>query len=137
MLSESNDPRPKPEKALLIGVETEEVGKAEAGHLLAELKGLATSLAPDGVRANCIVPGVMLTEEVAASDRAADFTRRGVYIPVGRVGEGWEIGPLAVLLASDESRYITGEAIEIDGGGLAGGLAPVGWDVAAQSRRAP
>ncbi len=104
---------------------------AKAG-VVALTKGLATSLAADGIRANCIVPGVMLTAEVAASGRATDVTRRGAYIPAGRVGEGWEIGPLAVFLASDESRYITGEAIEIDGGGLAGGLAPVGWDVVAQ-----
>ena len=43
-----------------------------------------------------------------------------------RLGEWWELGPLAVYLASDASRYVTGQSCIIDGGGLAGGLGPVG-----------
>jgi len=44
---------------------------------------------------------------------------------VRRLGEWWELGPLAVYLASDASSYITGQSFIIDGGGLAGGLGPV------------
>ena len=44
-----------------------------------------------------------------------------------RLGEWWELGPLAIFLASDASRYITGQSFIIDGGGLAGGLAPVNF----------
>jgi NAD(P)-dependent dehydrogenase (short-subunit alcohol dehydrogenase family) len=43
------------------------------------------------------------------------------------LGEWWELGPLAVFLASDASRFITGNEFIIDGGGLAGGLGPVGF----------
>ena len=50
---------------------------------------------------------------------------RGNRIPVRRLGEWWELGPLAVYLASDASSYITGQSFIIDGGGLAGGLGPV------------
>jgi NAD(P)-dependent dehydrogenase (short-subunit alcohol dehydrogenase family) len=46
-------------------------------------------------------------------------------MPVQRLGEWWELGPLAVYLASDASSYITGETYIIDGGGLAGGLGPI------------
>ncbi len=52
---------------------------------------------------------------------------RGQFVPVRRLGEWWELGPLAVYLTSDASRYVTGEAFIIDGGGLAGGLAPVAF----------
>lgn len=92
--------------------------------------GLATALAPDGITVNCIVPGVMVTAAAAKAGRADQVKSRGKFIPVGRVGEDSEIGALAVLLASDEARFITGEAIPIDGGGLAGGIAPVGWQAA-------
>lgn len=46
---------------------------------------------------------------------------------VRRLGEAWELGPLAVYLCSDASSYMTGEIFIIDGGGLAGGLAPTGY----------
>jgi hypothetical protein len=39
----------------------------------------------------------------------------------------WELGPLAVYLSSDASSYVTGQGFVIDGGGLAGGLAPFGF----------
>jgi 3alpha(or 20beta)-hydroxysteroid dehydrogenase len=48
-------------------------------------------------------------------------------MPVGRLGEAWELGALAVFLASDASSYVTGETFIIDGGGLAGGYAPTGF----------
>jgi NAD(P)-dependent dehydrogenase (short-subunit alcohol dehydrogenase family) len=46
---------------------------------------------------------------------------------VQRLGEAWELGPLAIFLASDASSYVTGQGFIIDGGGLAGGYAPVGF----------
>jgi 3alpha(or 20beta)-hydroxysteroid dehydrogenase len=52
---------------------------------------------------------------------------RGRYLPAQRLGEAWELGPLAVFLASDASSYVTGQGFVIDGGGLAGGLAPMGF----------
>jgi NAD(P)-dependent dehydrogenase (short-subunit alcohol dehydrogenase family) len=51
--------------------------------------------------------------------------QRGARIPVRRLGEWWELGPLAVYLASDASSYVTSQHFIIDGGGLAGGLGPV------------
>ncbi len=52
---------------------------------------------------------------------------RARYFPVQRLGEAWELGPLAVYLASDASSYVTGQGFIIDGGGLAGGVAPIGF----------
>ena len=105
-------------------------GAAKAG-VITLTQGLATQLTRYGIRVNCIVPGFVLQRTLEAEEEIETARRQGARIPVGRVGEAWELGPLAVYLASDASSYVTGEAFVIDGGGLAGGLAPTGWDVTA------
>ena len=103
-------------------------GAAKAG-VLNMTQTLAVQLARQGIRVNCIVPGFVLQKTLEDQDEIELARNQGSRIPVGRVGEAWELGPLAVYLASDASAYMTGEAFIIDGGGLAGGLAPTGWDV--------
>ncbi len=103
-------------------------GAAKAG-VINMTQSLAMQLAKDQIRANCIVPGFIAQKTLEDADEIEVARNRGSRIPVGRVGEAWELGPLAVYLASDASAYMTGEAFIIDGGGLAGGLAPTGWDV--------
>jgi NAD(P)-dependent dehydrogenase (short-subunit alcohol dehydrogenase family) len=81
-------------------------------------RALAADWAPYGVTVNAICPGGFLTEanqrwmrevpEVIAAFRE--------QIPMGRFGNPEELGPLAVYLASDASRYMTGAALVIDGG---------------------
>ena len=85
---------------------------------------LATSLGRYGITSTCIVPGFLPTEGAGAMK---DIRPRGEFIPVGRVGETREIGPVAVFLASAASDYMNGEVFVIDGGGLAGGYAPTGY----------
>lgn len=103
-------------------------GAAKAG-VINMTQSLAIQYARAGIRANCIVPGFILQKTLEDQEEIDTARRQGSRIPVGRVGEAWELGPLAVYLASDASGYVTGEAVIIDGGGLAGGLAPSGWDV--------
>ena len=103
-------------------------GAAKAG-VIAMTQALATQLAREQIRVNCIVPGFVLQQTLEHPEEIERAHNQGARIPVGRVGEAWELGPLAVYLASDASAYMTGEAFVIDGGGLAGGLAPTGWDV--------
>ena len=103
-------------------------GAAKAG-VINMTQSLAIQLVRDRIRANCIVPGFIAQKTLEGADEIEVARNRGSRIPVGRVGEAWELGPLAVYLASDASAYMTGEAFIIDGGGLAGGLAPTGWDV--------
>lgn len=105
-------------------------GAAKAG-VITLTQGLATQLARENIRVNCIVPGFVLQRELEEPEEIEAAARQGARIPIGRVGEAWELGPLAVYLASDASSYVTGEAFVIDGGGLAGGLAPTGWNVSA------
>ncbi len=94
---------------------------AKAGVILFTMS-LALTLSRDGIRVNAVAPGLFQTwggEE--RYDAAAPF------IPIGRVGQPREIGPLAVYLASDASDYATGEVFSIDGGALFSGYAPVNY----------
>ena len=85
-------------------------------------RSLAVTYGPAGVQTNCIAPG-----RFPHTAEAQERRRAGEYIPVGRVGRAWEMGPLAVFLASDAANGINGETITQDGGGLAGGIGPTGW----------
>ncbi|HXK33480.1 MAG TPA: SDR family NAD(P)-dependent oxidoreductase [Dehalococcoidia bacterium] len=101
-------------------------GAAKAG-VIALTKSLSAMLVKHGIRVNCIIPG-FVQQAPARNEQARTFAQtRGRYIPAQRLGEAWELGPLAVFLASDASSYVTGQGFVIDGGGLAGGLAPTGF----------
>jgi gluconate 5-dehydrogenase len=99
---------------------------AKAG-VISLTKSLALMLARYNIRVNCIIPGFVAQAPAATEQDAEQRRDRGRFIPVQRVGEAWELGPLAVFLASDASSYLAGQGIVIDGGGLAGGYAPVGF----------
>ncbi len=92
---------------------------AKAGVILFTMS-LALTLSRDGIRVNAVAPGLFQTWGGRGRyDAAAPF------IPMGRVGQPPEMGPLAVYLASDASDYATGEVFSIDGGALFSGYAPV------------
>jgi NAD(P)-dependent dehydrogenase (short-subunit alcohol dehydrogenase family) len=97
------------------------------GGVISLTKSMATMLAGENIRANCIIPGFVSQRPPADDQERAFREQRGTFIPVHRLGEWWELGPLALFLASDASTYITGQNFIIDGGGLAGGLGPAGF----------
>ncbi|HKS91350.1 MAG TPA: SDR family NAD(P)-dependent oxidoreductase [Tepidiformaceae bacterium] len=101
-------------------------GAAKAG-VIALTKSTAAMLAGENIRANCIIPGFVAQHSPESQEEADQVAARGRFNTVGRIGEAWELGPLAVFLASDASRYITAESFVIDGGGLTGGIAPTGY----------
>lgn len=90
---------------------------AAKGGLTNLIETLAIEEAPRGVRVNAIEPGMILTpmNARAQADRAYRATLER-NIPLGRAGEASEVADLAVFLASDKARYITGARITIDGG---------------------
>jgi len=101
---------------------------AKAG-VISMTKSLAAQLVGEDIRVNCIIPGFVAQSPVRNDEEAEMRKQRGRFITARRLGEAWELGPLAVFLCSDASGYITGESFSIDGGGLAGGIAPTGYAV--------
>jgi 3-oxoacyl-[acyl-carrier protein] reductase len=85
-------------------------------------KATALDLAAFGIRVNCIAPGLIQTESNASvHDEMRERGISGKYLrplPLNRPGTPQEIGSAVVFLASDDSSYITGETIVIDGGFL-------------------
>jgi NAD(P)-dependent dehydrogenase (short-subunit alcohol dehydrogenase family) len=101
-------------------------GAAKAG-VIALTKSLAVMYARHNIRVNCIILG-FVTQHPATDEAEVELRKqRGRFIPVQRLGEAPELGSLALFLASEASSYITGEGFVIDGGGLAGGVAPIGF----------
>ena len=95
------------------------------GMVKAAQRGLAKSLAqewgPQGIRVNCIGPVAMTPAMERVADTSPVFTD-GLLIgrtPLRRIGNSEaDIGPVAVFLASDLSRYMTGQTLMVDGGGF-------------------
>src|SRR5262249_31993277 len=95
--------------------------------VIAFTKALSSMLIRHGIRVNCIVPGFFVQAPARDEEERLNRAARGQLATNRRLGDAWEMGPLAVYLCSDASSYLTGEVFIIDGGGLGGGIAPAGW----------
>ena len=78
-------------------------------------KSLAKFLGPHGVRVNALAPGVLETD-MTRMITGGDWRNFLATIPLGRIGDVKEVAKVAVFLASDDSSYLTGEIIDINGG---------------------
>jgi 3-oxoacyl-[acyl-carrier protein] reductase len=89
---------------------------AKAG-LAGMTKALALDLAPHAITVNCVVPGTVDTERgLPGAPELPDY-RRSVP-PLGRRGEPEEIAAVVRMLCGPDARYITGQSIHVNGGGL-------------------
>jgi NAD(P)-dependent dehydrogenase (short-subunit alcohol dehydrogenase family) len=105
-------------------------GAAQVGYAAAKAgviqltRVLAVQYAAEGIRANTVVPGQLHTPMVetrlaaqrAGGDVAALLEQRQARIPLGFMGDGRDTAYAALFLASDESRFVTGTEIVVDGG---------------------
>jgi NAD(P)-dependent dehydrogenase (short-subunit alcohol dehydrogenase family) len=89
---------------------------ATKGAISTFTKGLAQEVAEQGIRVNGVAPGPIWTPLVVMSFPGEKNAEFGADTPLGRPGQPGELAPLYVFLASDESRYISGEVIGATGG---------------------
>ncbi|WP_051791219.1 SDR family NAD(P)-dependent oxidoreductase [Amycolatopsis jejuensis] len=79
---------------------------------------LAKAYGPDGITVNAVCPGLIDTPMARGLLPAAELERATASFPVPRVGQPWEVAELVAFLASDRAAYITGAAVDINGGDL-------------------
>jgi len=100
---------------------------ASKGAVVLLTKAMAIDHGPDGIRVNCICPGdtdtAMLRSEATQLGESSDrFLAEAARRPLGRIGKPEEIAQAALYLATEASSFVTGTALVVDGGGLAGSI---------------
>jgi len=109
-----------------VGAATPQVAyTASKGAVLSLTRELAVIHAREGIRVNALSPGPLRTELLMKFlDTEAKRQRRLVHVPMGRFGDVAEIAQAALYLASDESSYVTGTNLLVDGGITAAYVTP-------------
>lgn len=90
-------------------------------------RSVAGTYAKRGIRVNTVVPGLMhtplveyrLARTVAGNDAQALIEARNKVVPMGHMGDAWDVAHAVLFLASDEARFITATEIIVDGGSTA------------------
>jgi NAD(P)-dependent dehydrogenase (short-subunit alcohol dehydrogenase family) len=98
---------------------------ASKGAVVLLTKAMAIDHGPQNIRVNCICPGdtdtgMLRNEAQQLGEREDLFLAQSARRPLGRIGQPEEIAQAALYLASDASSFVTGTALVVDGGGLAG-----------------
>jgi len=96
---------------------------AKAG-IVAFSRSTAIAYVRKGIRVNTVVVGVMdtplvgarLVKQLGAGDAQELIARRNAAIPMGRMGDAWDVAHAVLYLASDEARYVTATQLVVDGG---------------------
>ena len=104
----------------LIGLASRPAYTASKHGVVGLTKSLARDLGPAGIRVNAICPGLIrtpLTEQYFAAEEFEEGLR--TVVPQGRVGIAADVADAALYLASDQSAYVNGVALTVDGGWLA------------------
>ena len=105
------------------------VGKPQVAYsaskaaLIQMTKTTAVIEAKKNIRLNCVVPGLMhtplvdrLAQKYAGGDYEGFVRQRHDQVPMGRMGESWDVANAVLFLCSDEAKYITGTELIVDGG---------------------
>jgi NAD(P)-dependent dehydrogenase (short-subunit alcohol dehydrogenase family) len=99
---------------------------ASKGAVVQLTRAMAIDHGPQGIRVNCICPGdtdtpLLWQEADQLGHEAEAFRQAAADRPLGRIGTAEEIACAALFLVSDGAAFVTGTALVVDGGGLAGG----------------
>lgn len=90
---------------------------ATKGAIVGFTRALAKNVAKRGIRVNAVAPGRIWTPLIPASFSADEVAVYGADNPMQRVAQPFELAPAYVYLASDDSRFVTGQVFHVDGGG--------------------
>ena len=112
----------------LMGAATAQIAyTASKGGVLSMTREIAVEYARQGIRANSLCPGPIETPMLSELMSDPEWARRRLaHIPMGRPGRAEELAKAALFLASDESSFMTGSALVVDGGITAAYVTPEG-----------
>lgn len=91
---------------------------ASKAGLVSFTKSLALELAPQGIRVNCVIPGVTETAQPLEDSTLEEVRARGSRIPLGRIGQPEDIAAGVAMLLSADAAYMTGQSIALNGGAI-------------------
>ncbi|SFR51409.1 SDR family oxidoreductase [Maribacter stanieri] len=91
------------------------------GAIVSFTRSLSKSLAKKGIRVNAVAPGPIWTPLIPATFNGEDLENFGKDVPLGRPGQPAEVAPAYVYLASQDSSYMTGQVLHVNGGEIIGG----------------
>jgi NAD(P)-dependent dehydrogenase (short-subunit alcohol dehydrogenase family) len=89
---------------------------ASKGAIVSFTRSLEQSLAKNGIRVNAIAPGPVWTPLITSSFESQDVDKFGQNNPLGRAAQPFELAPAYVYLASDDSAFVNGQVLHVNGG---------------------
>ncbi len=89
---------------------------ASKGGVVAMTRATALELAPHGIRVNAIAPGLTDTAQPRYGNNEDELAAMGRAVPLGRMAQPDDIAAVAVFLASDDARHVTGQTVHVNGG---------------------
>lgn len=94
---------------------------ATKGAIVSFTRSLSKSLAPQGIRVNGVAPGPIWTPLIPSTFSVEQVAAFGTDTPFGRAGQPYELAPSYVYLASDDSSYVSGQILHVNGGKIVNG----------------
>ena len=91
---------------------------ASKGGVVAMTRAMALELAPHGIRVNAIAPGLTDTAQPRYGSSEEELSVMASAVPLGRMAQPDDIAAVAVFLASDDARHVTGQTVHVNGGSV-------------------
>ncbi|MCL2342426.1 MAG: SDR family oxidoreductase, partial [Firmicutes bacterium] len=88
------------------------------GAIVSFTRSMALSLVKQGIRVNSVAPGPVWTPLIVSSFSAQEVKTFGSTVPMGRAAQPCELAPAYVFLACEDSSYITGQVLHVNGGAI-------------------